>query len=56
METRGEKNKSESVKPADAADGQTDAMEANSDGQRNVRDNMTDGQTGTGKTCVESSG
>ena len=35
------------VEPAAAAGGQPTAIEANTDGQRNVRDNTTDGQTGT---------
>ena len=38
---------SEPVEPAAAAGGQPTAIEANTDGQRNVRDNTTDGQTGT---------
>ena len=40
---------SEPVDPADAAGGQPAAMEANIDGQRDVRDNTTDGQTTTRK-------
>ena len=40
---------SEPVEPAAAADVQPAAMEANTDEQRNVRDNKTDGQTGTRK-------
>ena len=36
---------SESVEPAAAAGGQPAAMEANTDGKRDVRGNTTDGQT-----------
>ena len=35
--------------PAAAAGGQPAAMEANTDGQRDVRGNTTDGQSGTRK-------
>ena len=40
---------SEPVEPAAAASGQLVAIEANTDGQRDVRGNTTDGQTSTRK-------